>query len=84
MPPLVLLVVSTLVVLAILSRLWMLQHKRVTRDLPFITDITHGICPRCGDSHPQAKAITASPASFWLVFNCRCGFAVKAHLRDEV
>lgn len=82
MPPLVLLIVSTLVVLGVMSRLWMLQHKRETRDLPFITDITHGVCPKCGDTHPDALAITAAPASFWRVFSCRCGFAVKAHFRD--
>lgn len=84
MPPLVLLVVSSFVVVCALSRLWMLQHKHETRDLPFITDITHGICPRCGDTHPEARKFAAKHATFWQSFNCKCGFAVKTHLRDVV
>ena len=84
MPPLVLLFASTLIVIGVLSRLWMLQHKRETRDFPFITDITHGVCPRCGDLHPNAPAFVAKPSSFWKSFSCRCGFAVKAHFRDQV
>lgn len=62
----------------------MLQHKRETRDLPFITDITHGICPRCGDPHPNAREFKAKHATFWQSFSCRCGFAVKTHFRDTV
>jgi hypothetical protein len=83
MPPLVLLIAITVVAVTLLSRFWLLQHKHETRELPFIADITHGVCPRCGDTHPEAKAIKERPASFWQHFGCKCGFSVKAHLRSD-
>jgi len=83
MPPLVFVIAATLFLTVLLSRLWMLQHKRETRELPFIADITHGICPKCGDSHPEARKIFERPATFWQSFSCRCGFAVKAHLKSD-
>jgi hypothetical protein len=71
------------VIMFLLSRLWMLCHKPKLRELPFITDITQGICPRCGNKHLSFAAIKAEPTSFWGQFNCGCGFAVKAHLKVD-
>jgi hypothetical protein len=83
MPPLVLLIVAFVIAVTLLPRLWVLRHKHETRELPFIADITHGICPRCGDTHPEAQVIRDKPASFWQHFSCRCGFAVKAHIKSD-
>ncbi len=83
MPPLTILVVTIVIVSSLMSRLWLLRHKQETCELPFIADITHGICPRCGDQHPDAASIKKEPASFWRHFHCRCGFTVKAHLRAD-
>jgi hypothetical protein len=83
MPPLASLIVVSLVpAILIIFRLSLMRHRHETRELPFIADITHGICPRCGESHPRADGFKVEPASFWRNFSCRCGFAVKAHFRD--
>lgn len=83
MPPLLILAFATVIVTFLVSRLWMLRHKQETRELPFIADITHGICPKCGDEHPSSAVIKAEPASFWRQFNCHCGFAVRTHLKVD-
>ena len=84
MPPLAsaLIVIVALFLIVMLSRLSLLRHRHDVKELPFIADITHGICPRCGESHPVASAFKAEPSRFWRSFSCRCGFAVKAHFRD--
>jgi len=77
---LILTALLTFVLIVVLSRVGML-HKREAQDSPFIADIAHGICPRCGALRPAVKL--PDPPSFWKSFSCTCGFTVKAHLRDR-
>ena len=83
MPPLLLAAFACLFLVFVFARLTLIRHKHDTKELPFIADITHGICPKCGDQHKDAAVIKAEPASFWRSFHCRCGFDVKAHLKSD-
>ena len=83
MPPLLLAAFACLFLVFVFARLTLIRHKHDTKELPFIADITHGICPKCGDQHKDAAVIKAEPASFWRSVHCRCGFDVKAHLKSD-
>jgi hypothetical protein len=60
------------------------RHPQVTEELPFIIDITHGICPKCGDDRDLVvETLEVQSNGFWHQFSCKCcGFKAKAHLRD--
>ena len=81
MPPHALAIALTILTASLLFRLSLVRHGRLIKQLPFITDITQGVCPRCGEHGPEAETITAEPASFWRGFACACGFTVRTHLR---
>jgi len=83
MPPLLLLALASVLIVSFASRVWSLSHKRDIGELPFIANITHGICPKCGECNPASAMIAKEPACFWRQFSCRCGFAVKAHLKTD-
>ena len=52
------------------------------KQLPFIADITHGICPRCGVSHPRKEVLQEDHELFWQGFRCGgCGYSIDVHLR---
>lgn len=56
---------------------------RKVAQLPFIIDITHGICPKCGSSHPDKRFLDRKPRQFWQKFQCKCGYAIDAHIDER-
>jgi len=49
--------------------------------LPFIADITHGVCPKCGTSQPN---FTVDPHQFWQHFRCPCGWHLDGHFCPSI
>jgi len=85
MPPLATLL-GAVAVLLILARMCATARCQLPdiRHLPFIAEITQGICPKCGDAHPdKASFVEEEPKQFWQRFRCRCGYQVAAHLNDD-
>jgi predicted RNA-binding Zn-ribbon protein involved in translation (DUF1610 family) len=79
MPPLVLF--GVFAVLLLLARVCVSAPcKYNVKRLPFIADITHGICPRCGDEEATFKS---RPKQYWHQFNCKCGYSLAAHIEEH-
>ena len=74
--------IAAALALLTVARLLLLKHKQEVGDLPFIADITHGICPRCGEG--RCRLCASAVSIFWREFSCtRCGFAARTHLSDD-
>jgi hypothetical protein len=70
-----------LAALFLVARLCASLPCKSVKQLPFIADITHGICPRCGDSHPRKEVLAEDHELFWSAFKCYgCGFTVRLHM----
>ena len=82
MPPLSL-ILGVLFALFLFARVRASVPCKSIRQLPFIADITHGICPKCGDSHPEKASFVQRPQQFWQRFDCRCGYFLQAHIEDR-
>lgn len=82
MPPLATLIIS-LTVLFLCARVVAAAHfnSLELKQLPFIVDITHGICPQCGDTHTRKNILKEDHDLFWHAFKCRCGYSISIHVR---
>lgn len=72
MPPLA---TVLLVVLAAIVIVRILAEFNNELPLPFMEDATHGICPQCGDSCPDAVEFGS--------INCHCGCTLEVHAGFE-